>query len=130
MGYAQYHIDLLRKWADVLAIPSGQFVNEDLRNAADAFAALASPAPAAAEGDGEALRYLTSLLVSFVNQHCDPVPEWKPLPDLMGVISQFDNATTVVREIKARAEKAEKERDEARAEAQRLDVINQALRSA
>lgn len=26
---------LLRKWADVLVIPSGPFVNEDLRRAAD-----------------------------------------------------------------------------------------------
>jgi hypothetical protein len=56
-----------------------------------------------------ALSYATNLLVSFVEQHCDPVPEWKPLPTLMGVLTQLDNASTVVREFKARAEVAEAE---------------------
>lgn len=49
----------------------------------------------------EALRYATGLLASFVHEHCDPVPEWKPLPDLLGVLTQLDNATTVTRDIKA-----------------------------
>ena len=49
----------------------------------------------------QALREATNLLVSFVNQHFDPVPEWAPLPDLVGVITQIDNSTTVVRDIKA-----------------------------
>lgn len=34
---------LLRQWANVLDIPSGPFVNEDLRAAADAFEALTTP---------------------------------------------------------------------------------------
>lgn len=33
-------VELLRKWAGVLTIPSGEFVNEDLRRAADAITAL------------------------------------------------------------------------------------------
>lgn len=57
----------------------------------------------------EALRYAQSFLESFVHEHCDPVPEWSPLPDLLGVLTQIDNATTVARDFKARAEAAESE---------------------
>jgi hypothetical protein len=53
----------------------------------------------------QALKYATSFLVSFVNEHCDPIGGWKPLPDLMGVLTQLDNATTVVRDIKAENER-------------------------
>lgn len=42
--------------------------------------------------DDEARRYLERLLVSFVNKHCDPIPEWRPLPDLIGMLTQLDNA--------------------------------------
>ncbi len=48
-----------------------------------------------------AREYATNLLVSFVNEHCSPVPEWKPLPDLLGVLTQLDNATTITRDYKA-----------------------------
>jgi hypothetical protein len=56
---------------------------------------------------------LRNLLCSFVEQYCEPVPQWRPLDDLRGMISQFDNASTVVREFKARALRAKQERDEA-----------------
>ena len=49
----------------------------------------------------DAYSYARELLVSFVNEHCDPVPQWKPNDDLMGILMQFDNALTVVRSIKA-----------------------------
>lgn len=52
------------------------------------------------ERDG-ALTYATRLLVSFVNEHCNPIPEWKPDTDLLGVLSQLDNASTITRGIKA-----------------------------
>lgn len=55
----------------------------------------------------EAERYLRGVLVRFVNEHCEPVAEWKPLPDLIGMLTQFDNASTVARELKARALAAE-----------------------
>jgi hypothetical protein len=55
----------------------------------------------------EALRYATHLLTSYVNKYCDPVPEWAPLPDLIGVLTQIDNASTVTADILARAEAAE-----------------------
>jgi hypothetical protein len=62
----------------------------------------------------EATTYLRNLLVSFVNQHCEPVPEWKPLEgDLIGMLTQFDNASTVAREFRARIAELERERDAA-----------------
>jgi hypothetical protein len=48
-----------------------------------------------------ATREATRLLESFVNEHCSPVPKWKALPDLVGVLSQLSNAVTIVRDYKA-----------------------------
>ncbi|WP_244103967.1 hypothetical protein [Burkholderia gladioli] len=49
----------------------------------------ASQAAAPAE-----LRYATQLAVSLHQQHYDvSAPNWKPLPDLMGVLTQIDNMT-------------------------------------
>ena len=59
----------------------------------------------------EALGYATRLLESYVRKYCNPVPEWKPLPELVGVLTQLDNASAVTGEILARAEAAEAERD-------------------
>lgn len=42
--------------------------------------------------------YLRNLLTSFVQEHCDPVLEWAPLPDLWGMLTQIDNAITVTRD--------------------------------
>lgn len=52
-------------------------------------------------------REATRLLVSFVHEHCDPVPDWAPLPDLMGVLTQISNAVTVTRDIQAKLAAAE-----------------------
>ncbi|MCA8237698.1 hypothetical protein [Burkholderia cenocepacia] len=52
---------------------------------------------AAAEAHADApaeLRYATQLAVSLWRQHFDvSAPNWKPLPDLMGVLTQIDNMT-------------------------------------
>lgn len=43
----------------------------------------------------DALMYATRLLVGIVEQHYpDRVPEWRPLPDLVGVLTQIDNAVS------------------------------------
>lgn len=49
----------------------------------------------------EAKTYLRNLLTIFVHEHCDPVPEWAPLPDLVGMLTQIDNAITVTRDRQA-----------------------------
>ena len=54
-----------------------------------------------------ALGYATRFLEHFVNEHCSPVPDWKPLPDLLGVLTQIDNSTTVARDYNARIEALE-----------------------
>lgn len=59
----------------------------------------------------EALVYATNFLVSFVNRYCSPVVGWAPLPDLIGVLTQLDNASTVAGDFLARALSAEGERD-------------------
>lgn len=55
----------------------------------------------------EALRYATNLLTSYVNKYCDPVPVWAPLTDLIGVLTQIDNASTVTADILAQSQAAE-----------------------
>jgi len=57
-----------------------------------------------------ALGEATRLLESFVIEHCNPVPEWKPLPDLIGVLSQLSNAVTVTRDYRAEIERLTGER--------------------
>jgi sugar-specific transcriptional regulator TrmB len=49
----------------------------------------------------EATKYAKTLCESFVHEHCSPVETWKVFPDLIGVLTQIYNATTVVRSIKA-----------------------------
>lgn len=48
---------------------------------------------ASASEEWTPLKYATQLAVSLSNQHY-PNPDWSPLPDLMGVLSQIDNMTT------------------------------------
>jgi hypothetical protein len=60
-----------------------------------------------------ALGYATRFLEHFVNEHCSPVPDWKPLPDLLGVLTQIDNSTTIARDYKARIEQLEARLDRA-----------------
>ena len=38
--------------------------------------------------------YAENFLRSFVLQHFPPNPDWRPLPDLLGVLTQLDNAST------------------------------------
>ena len=49
----------------------------------------------------EAYGYASRFLTSFVAQHCNPVPGWAPLHDLIGVLTQIDNASTVAREYRS-----------------------------
>ena len=58
-----------------------------------------------------ALGYATRFLEHFVNAHCSPVPNWQPLPYLLGVLTQIDNSTTVARDYKARIEALEADVD-------------------
>ena len=52
----------------------------------------------------EALGYATRLLEHFVDEHFPYNPDWKPLPELVGVLTQLDNAMTIARDYKARIE--------------------------
>lgn len=61
----------------------------------------------------EATFYLRNLLVSYVVKYCDPIPEWKPLDDLLGMLTQIDNASTVTGDILAGALTAEARLSEA-----------------
>jgi len=49
----------------------------------------------------QAKGYATRFLESFVSQHFSHNPDWEPCPDLIGVLTQIDNATTVARDYKA-----------------------------
>ena len=57
------------------------------------------------EDTARQLGYATRLLESFVVQHFPPNPDWKPLPDLFGVLTQLDNASTIARDYKAEIER-------------------------
>ena len=50
----------------------------------------------------EEYRYARNLLVHFVEEHFPHNPDWKPLPDLLGVLTQLDNAITIARDYKER----------------------------
>jgi hypothetical protein len=85
----------------------GEYELFDVEDAAQTMHEAASSISALDRELEEALRYATHLLTSYVNQYCDPVPDWAPLPDLIGLLTQIDNASTVTAEILARAEAAE-----------------------
>ena len=65
------------------------------------------------DADRDALRaenerahsYAVGFLRSFVSQHFPPNPDWRPLPDLLGVLTQIDNATTITRDLRAENER-------------------------
>jgi hypothetical protein len=46
------------------------------------------------------LGYATRLLEHFVAEHFPHNPDWKPLPELIGVLTQLDNAITIARDYK------------------------------
>lgn len=43
---------------------------------------------------GEATAYARDLAVAIVRKHYPENTVWEPLPDLMGILTQIDNATT------------------------------------
>ncbi len=62
----------------------------------------------------KAYRYAKRFLSFFVEQNFPPNPDWKPLPDLMGVLTQIDNASTIARDLRVRVTKLEAALEEAR----------------
>jgi len=88
----------------------GHAAQKFIEAADEAATALQSQADALAEARreiSEASRYLDGLLRSYVGKYCYPVPEWQPLPDLIGMLTQIDNASTVTAQFEARANAAE-----------------------
>ncbi|MGS0976168.1 hypothetical protein [Burkholderia glumae] len=76
---------------------------EALARAWEGWQARASQAAAPAE-----LRYATQLAVSLHQRHYDvSAPNWKPLPNLMGVLTQIDNMTCGLTRAAAPAEARE-----------------------
>ena len=70
-------------------------------NLEDAVLALADDVERLTRERDEAYGYASRFLTSFVAQHCNPVPGWAPLHDLIGVLTQIDNASTVAREYRS-----------------------------
>lgn len=50
----------------------------------------------------EATAYMRNLLIAFVGEHFPDNDGWKPMDDLVGMLTQIDNASTIAREYKAR----------------------------
>jgi hypothetical protein len=60
----------------------------------------------------EAQGYATRILESFVSQHFPHNPDWRPCSDLIGVLTQIDNASTIARDYKAQLASARKALEE------------------
>ncbi|HEX7072953.1 MAG TPA: hypothetical protein VF226_02850 [Hyphomicrobiaceae bacterium] len=61
--------------------------------ALDALSALTAGKPEQVPSDEH--RYAERLLIALMEKHYpDRSPEWAPLPDLMGILTQIDNLTT------------------------------------
>ena len=56
---------------------------------------------------------LRSFMTSFVREHFFDNTGWQPLPDLLGMLSQMDNASTIARTYRAQAAAAEARLSEA-----------------
>lgn len=54
-----------------------------------------------ADMDGATV-YARNLLTAFVGEHFPDNDRWKPLDDLIGMLTQFDNASTIARDYKLR----------------------------
>jgi hypothetical protein len=65
------------------------------------------------EATADAYGYAKRFLEAFVAENFPPNPDWKPLPDLMGVLMQIDNASTIVRDLRQRADEATRAENEA-----------------
>lgn len=84
------------------------------REAADRITALETEVKRLTEESNEAVneieaakRDLRSFMTTFVREHFPHVPQWKPLPDLLGMLSQMDNASTIARDYAAKLKLAE-----------------------
>jgi hypothetical protein len=64
--------------------------------------------------NADAYGYAKRLLEVFVAENFPPNPNWKPLPDLLGVLTQIDNASTIARDLRAQNAELVAERDAAR----------------
>jgi hypothetical protein len=53
-----------------------------------------------------ATAYLRNLVCAFCKEHFPENTEWRPLPDLLGMLTQMDNASTVVRDYRAKLREA------------------------
>lgn len=85
-------IKALRTWYDKIPVMDGSHIL--VKQAAEAIAAL-SRAPEVVAGEWNEHKYATQLLVSLMEKHYpDRSPDWQPLPDLMGVLTQIDNLST------------------------------------
>jgi hypothetical protein len=51
--------------------------------------------------NADAYGYAKRFLEAFVAENFPPNPDWKPLPDLMGVLTQIDNASTIASDLRA-----------------------------
>jgi hypothetical protein len=54
------------------------------------------------EATEAACKDLRSFMTSFVREHFPNNTAWEPLPDLLGMLTQMDNASTIARDYKAR----------------------------
>jgi hypothetical protein len=59
----------------------------------------------------DALVYATSLARSLQSKHCPEVTQWRPLPDLLGVLTQIDNMVAGLTRADARRRRVEQEQD-------------------
>lgn len=78
--------------------PGDTIIHDPHWHAPRVFRAAAHALSRASEGapmDADCLGYATRLLVSLMEKHYpDRSPEWAPLPDLYGVLTQIDNLST------------------------------------
>lgn len=78
--------------------PGDTIIHDPHWHAPKIFRAAAHALSRASEGapmDADCLGYATRLLVSLMEKHYpDRSPEWAPLPDLYGVLTQIDNLST------------------------------------
>lgn len=53
----------------------------------------------------ETYEYAKRLAISLANEHWPDNDSWQPLPTLLGVLTQIDNMTTLMRDQKAEIER-------------------------
>ena len=54
----------------------------------------------------QATAYLRNLVCAFCKEHFPENADWRPLPDLLGMLTQMDNASTVARDYHAKLREA------------------------